>query len=370
MSDRIDRASDDRLDLFVAGTVYLDIIFTGLDAVPAPGTEVFTLGMGSCPGGIANLAVAASRLGLRTGLGTPLSSDVYGDFCWQTLKEENIDLSASRRFDDWHSPVTVSLAYDRDRSMVTHGHPAPLNADGLVGELPPARGAFLGLGHEPMPWVRRAREAGTLVFASVGWDSTATWPAEALAVLSDCYAFLPNSVEAMRYTRADTPREALHRLAERVPVVVVTCGSDGAMAVDSGTGETASALGVPVDALDPTGAGDVFGAGFATGTLAGWPLDRRLAFANLVAALSVQHFGGSLSAPGWGDIADWWRATRARAERHHAESTEAEVARRYGFLDDVIPAGPMRTVRRATATIARLSDANVGGGATGAADPH
>ena len=120
--------------------------------------------------------------------------------------------------------------------------------------------------------------------------------------------------------------------------------------------------GIPVEALDPTGAGAVFGAGFVTGTLAGWSLPRRLAFANLVAALSVQHFGGSLSAPGWGDIGDWWRAARQRATCHHTDSTEAELVRRYAFLDEVIPAGPMRSVRRATATIARLSDANVGGG--------
>jgi hypothetical protein len=86
---------------------------------------------------------------------------------------------------------------------------------------------------------------------------------------------------------------------------------------------------------------------------------RRLAFANLVAALSVQHFGGSLSAPGWGDIGDWWRGVRAAAGRHHADSFEADLARRYAFLDEVIPTGPIRSVRRATATIGRLSDADV-----------
>ena len=65
--------------------------------------------MGSCPGGIANLAIAASRLGLRTSLAAAFGDDVYGDFCWRTLAEqEGIDLSLSRRFDDWHSPVTVS----------------------------------------------------------------------------------------------------------------------------------------------------------------------------------------------------------------------------------------------------------------------
>lgn len=337
------------LDLFVPGVVFLDIIFTGLDEPPGPGTEVWASGMGSCPGGVANLAVAAARLGLLTGLGTALNTDTYGDFCAEILcTQEDVDLTPSRRIDG-HSPVTVSLAYNRDRSMITHGHPLPLNADGLVGELPAARAASVSLTKDRLPWVHTARESGTLVFADVGWDPSAEWPAEALDMLDDCYAFVPNAVEAMQYTRAGTPEEAARRLAGLVPVVVVTCGTDGAIAIDSGSGELVRAPGVPVDALDPTGAGDVFTAGFILGTLRGWPLERRLVFANLIGALSVQHFGGSLSAPGWGDIADWWRAARI---------TCPSVADRYTFLDDVIPRGEQRSVRRAGATIARLSDAH------------
>ena len=330
------------LDLFVPGVVYLDIVFTGLRDLPRPGTEVWAPGMGSCPGGVANLAVAASRLGLRTGLGSALSTDAYGDFCAHVLgAEENIDLSASTRITG-HSPVTVSFAYHRDRGMVTHAHPPPLNDSGLVGALPAARAASVSLTKDRLRWVRAARTSGTLVFADVGWDDTDEWPPEALAMLSDCYAFLPNSVEAMRYTRASSPEEAARRLAGLVPVVVVTCGSDGAIALDSATGEMVHVPAVPVEPLDPTGAGDVFMAGFILGTLNEWPLERRLAFANLIAALSVQHFGGSLSAPGWGDIADWRRSS---------------ADPRYAFLDDVIPGGRQRTVRRAGATIARLSDA-------------
>ena len=333
------------LDLFVPGVVYLDIVFTGLEALPEPGTEVWASGMGSCPGGVANLAVAAARLGLHTGLGTALNNDAYGDFCASILSEqEGIDLAASRRVEG-HSPVTVSLAYDRDRSMITHGHPLPAGPDGLVGELPAARAASVSLTKDRLPWVRRAREAGTLVFADVGWDASAEWPAEVLDMLEDCYAFLPNAVEAMQYTRARSPSEALDRLAGLAPVVVVTCGGDGALAHDATTGETEHVPAVQVPALDPTGAGDVFTAGFILGTLRGWPLRQRLAFANLIAALSVQHFGGSLSAPGWGDIADWWRINRDTGP--------------YAFLDEVIPGGQQRSVRRATATLARLSDAHV-----------
>ena len=100
----------------------------------------------------------------------------------------------------------------------------------------------------------------------------------------------------------------------------------------------------------------MFTAGFVLGTLRCWPLDQRLTFANLIAALSVQHLGGSLSAPRWGAIPDWWRGTRRTAVRHHEDAEEAALAARYGFLDDVIPSGERRSVRRATATIARLSD--------------
>ncbi|GLX99978.1 MULTISPECIES: PfkB family carbohydrate kinase [Actinoplanes] len=347
-----------QLDLFVPGVVYLDVIFTGLRELPQPGAEVWASGMGSCPGGVANLAVAASRLGLHTGLGTALSSDAYGEFCHQVLsRQEGIDLSASIRVDDWHSPVTVSLAYGRDRSMITHGHPLPAGPDGLVNGLPQARGAAVSLGGPSLGWLPEARAAGTLIFADVGWDETEQWSCDVLAALADCHAFLPNAVEAMRYTRTDEPGQALEKLSAMAPVVVVTCGGDGALAIDATTGERADVPVVPVQALDPTGAGDVFTAGFITGTLGGWPLAERVAFANLVAALSVQHFGGSLSAPGWGDIADWWQETRRTATAHHDDSAEAQLARRYGFLDDVIPPGRRTAVHRATATIARLSDA-------------
>ena len=47
-------------DLLLAGTVFQDIIFTGLPHAPQPGTEIWSEGMGSCPGGVANQAIAVS----------------------------------------------------------------------------------------------------------------------------------------------------------------------------------------------------------------------------------------------------------------------------------------------------------------------
>jgi sugar/nucleoside kinase (ribokinase family) len=344
--------ADPTFDVFLSGTVFLDIIFTGLAGPPASGTEIFTEGMGCSPGGVANLAIALSRLGLRTSLAAAFGHDVYGEFCWRTLAEqEGVDLSHSRRFPNWHSPVTVSLAYQADRSLITHAHDPPVSADDMISCHPTidARACFVDLGPEVAEWPRKAAAKGIRVFADVGWDPTERWSTEILERLSDCYAFLPNAREAQAYTRTDTPQAALARLADLVPVAVVTRGSQGALAIDNDTGEQADVPALPVEALDTTGAGDVFAAGFVTSTLAGWPLLYRLRFANLCAALSVQHFGGSLSAPGWADIAGWWQV----AKRVPGLGV---VAKEYAFLDDVVPQTPVGAVRRATATIGFQTD--------------
>lgn len=345
------RAPDDPpWDVYLTGPVFLDIIFTGLYSAPVRGTESWARGMGSSPGGVANMATALARLGLRTSLASAFGDDHYGDYCWDALEQgEGIDLSPSRRVPDWHSPVTVSMAYEGERTMVSHGHEAPPPAEpGPFPNCPPrARAAIAALTPgRPEQWIASAARRGAKVFADVGWDDTGRWDLAGLTDLEHCEAFLPNAEEAMRYTRTDCPRAAARALAEKVPVAVVTLGAQGAYAVDGSTGETAEVPAIAVEALDPTGAGDVFVAGFVTGTLAGWPLADRLAFAGLTAALSVQEFGGSLSAPGWSEIAGWWERVQG------LDGQDPHALRRYAFLDGLLPETTrVWPLRRAVPTI-------------------
>src|SRR4051812_18839726 len=112
-------AGDPAADVYLTGTVFLDIILTGLDRAPVRGTESWARGMGSSPGGVANMATARARLGLRTPLPAAFGDDMYGDYSWDSLESgEGIDLSLSRRIPGWHSPVTVSMAYEGERTMV------------------------------------------------------------------------------------------------------------------------------------------------------------------------------------------------------------------------------------------------------------
>ncbi|MGN9844420.1 carbohydrate kinase family protein [Nonomuraea sp. H19] len=311
------------LDVFVSGLLFFDVVFSGLDHAPKLGAEAWTSEMATGPGGIANFAFALSRLGLRTGLAAAFGDDPFGRYCWETLAvKEGVDLTRSHRFPGWATPTTVSLAYDGDRALVTHGAPPPLGADEMIGDPPAARAAIVHLRSDPVEW---PGGTGGLVFADVGWDPTQRWPRSMLDQLGACHAFMPNAHEAMSYTRTDTPSAALAKLADLVPLAVVTRGGDGAIAVDATSGETAEVPGLPVDVVDPTGAGDVFGAALVAATLFGLPLIERLRFANLAAALSVGRAGAATSAPTWTDLDHWWRGI-----------TSPGLRRDYAFISDLL----------------------------------
>jgi len=310
------------LDVVVAGLLFEDLVFE-LPAPPRPGTEVWADGYAEGPGGIANFAVALSRLGLRTGLAAVLGDDDRGDRVRAALTAEGVDLSLTRQVPGWPTPVTVAMSYDADRALVTRGTEPPLSADDLITTTPATGAVAAHIGPWPNEWLAKARAGGCTVFADVGWDPTGRWDPAVLDQLEHCDVFTPNAGEAMRYTRTSSPARALDVLAELVGVVVVSLGADGALAVDGRTGERAEVPGLPVPAVDPTGAGDVFAAGFIAGTLHDLPLPDRLAFANAAAALSVTRHGGATAAPTWNDLA--------------AARTGVLTGPGYDFLDQLDP---------------------------------
>jgi hypothetical protein len=175
--------------------------------------------------------------------------------------------------------------------------------------------------------------AGAYVVADVGWDPSGIWDPAVLKPLSVCDLFTPNAVEAMAYTGADTPEDAARRLAEQVPLAVVT---DGARGVHAASLEGTRPCEVFVPAVtaygtrqrDATGAGDVFGAALVAGTLWGLPLADRLAFGALCAALSLSSLGGAPGAPGWTELQRWW----SRA----LQQGDSPVLSRYEFLDSLL----------------------------------
>ena len=172
-----------------------------------------------------------------------------------------------RRFEGWHTPVTVSLAFDDDRAMVTHGHPAPGELDDLLIE----RAARHGCASSTP--ARRVRPGSTASSRPAAWSSpTSAGTPPARGTSTGCGSSWPGCTRSCptRPRRWPTPAPtrpgaALEVLRDCVPLAVVTTGSGGAFAADAETGETAWVPAVSVEVLDPTGAGDVFLAGLMVG---------------------------------------------------------------------------------------------------------
>ena len=103
-------------DLAVATPAFLDLTFTGLEALPALGEERFGSDLLRSPGGGAITAVGAARLGLVTALASPLGDDVAGDLVIEVLRGDGIEI-VSRKAP--RTPTTVVLPIGDDRAMVT-----------------------------------------------------------------------------------------------------------------------------------------------------------------------------------------------------------------------------------------------------------
>ena len=92
-----------------------------------------------------------------------------------------------------------------------------------------------------LPWLARARRQGATVFASRGFDPSGTWGREHLAEVGSCDVWMLNEQEACGFARLNDPLAAARWLSTHAPLVVVTRGARGMLAVDAAAGVEAEA---------------------------------------------------------------------------------------------------------------------------------
>jgi sugar/nucleoside kinase (ribokinase family) len=290
-----------RLDVVAVGELNPDLILGGLSGLPRLGQEIvaehgtFTLGSST-----ALCAANLAALGLSVGIVGKVGEDAFGEFVLRCLGERGIDASRVIRDPAVRTGITVSLAYPEDRAMLTFaGAMAHLAAAEVDREyLASARhlhvsSLFLQRDLQPgcADLLRQTRARGLTTSLDPGWDPAETWDAgiESLYDLLDI--LFVNRVEAIALGYDPDWRRAADRLAKRVPVLVVKGGPEGASLVRDERWEDDA--GFQVEAVDPTGAGDAFNAGFLFGHLAGWPLATCLKWGNACGAMTVGQPGGS-----------------------------------------------------------------------------
>ncbi len=180
-------------------------------------------------------------------------------------------------------------------------------------------------------WLAELHRFTPLVFADVGSDVEQLSSSGLADRLAEIDVFMPNAAEARACTGTDDAEQAAAALATSGRLVVVKDASSGCFAIDPSTRTGRRVPALAVEARDTTGAGDVFDAGFIYASLAGWRLEQAMRFANLCAAESVKHEGGSLAAPCWRDLGAFWDTLE-----------DGELRAAYAFLPPLLSECPAR----------------------------
>jgi sugar/nucleoside kinase (ribokinase family) len=278
--------------VLVAGPWFADMIFRGLSRPTVPGTEVFAEEFNLLPGGAFTLAIALHRLGHDVVWSTDFGNDLFSQHVLSVARAEGLNEVGFRHHRIPLRSITVVLSYPSDRAMTTYQDqisPPPLSI--LLRQHRPRMLLLPALqyGRDIEAALCLAHELGTQVFMDCQ-DIPGTLDTPLLRdALRQVDFFAPNTDEALRLTGTSTVEDALDALADLVDTVIIKRGSVGATAVRHG--QRYDIASIPVMAVDTTGAGDCFNAGFVHAQLTGNDLAGCLAAAVACGAASVTDVG-------------------------------------------------------------------------------
>ena len=288
--------------VLVAGEINADLVFTGCNELPAFGREVLVDGFRQGPGSSSMIcAMGMARLGDSVLFAGVAGQDSWGDYCIDALRGAGIDTHAVRRDATLCTGLTVALSAAHDRALVTYpGAIAALRAEDIGDDLLRQAGHlhvssyYLQRGLQPGlgALLARARVCGVTTSLDPGFDPAQQWGSALRELLPLLDVFLPNALEACAISGAATPQQALRAFANGVTRTVVKCGAEGAIALDH-DGEVLAEPAIRVDAVDSTGAGDSFDAGFLHAWRSGLPLHECLSWGAACGGLSTRGVGGT-----------------------------------------------------------------------------
>ena len=291
-------------DYTTVGTALVDSIIRGFDPEPVSASgyraESGTLNVG---GEAVNGAVAAAKLGLRTRILCSLGADAAGDMVVAALVRAGVDVSAVLRDMEHPTPVTTMFVReDGTRKSITNAaHRYNFCPERQTERFASSRVVTLAsLFRAPFDdpaiihgVLTAAKAQGSIVFADTKLPN---FRKLALDDLRDSLPLIdyifPNEDEAKYYTGEASPEAMADAFLRRgVKNVIVKLGGDGCLFKNGR--ETIRLDAYDVDAVDATGAGDNFIAGFAAALLRGGSHAEALRFANACGAICATAVGAS-----------------------------------------------------------------------------
>ena len=291
-------------DLLCIGTAIVDLIVRGFQPEPVSATgfvaDSTTINVG---GEAVNEAIASAKLGTKTRLLCALGEDAAGSLIWEALEKNGVELGAVCRPEGHSTPITTMFVDETGgrKSITTSAHRRSFHPENYREEIENARGITLGsLFRAPFDdpaaiyqVLKTARDADTLIFADTKLPNFTKLSLDDLKDSLPLIDYIfPNEDEA-RYYSGETEPEAMAEkfLSYGVKNVIVKLGGKGCY---YSNGTVSQRLPVfQVKAVDATGAGDQFLAGFAGEILRGSTPLEALRFANACGAICATAVGAT-----------------------------------------------------------------------------
>jgi len=288
-------------DVSVIGELNLDIIFYGLPQELVLEREhlakdlSITLGSSS-----AIFAHNLACLGNKVGFSSTIGSDPFGEICVKRLAECGVDVSKVRKLSGKTTGLSVILPQRKQRFILTYpGTMFDMSESDLdLGYVFSAKHLHVSsyflhktLRPQLINIFRKAKESGLTTSLDTNDDPEDRWSSEIQLLLKYTDILLPNEREACKLTQVSDVERAAEVLSQKVPVLVIKRGSQGAMV--RATKEKYAAFPPVVDIADPVGAGDSSDAGFIHEFIRGSKIEDCLKFGNVAGALSVTRSGGT-----------------------------------------------------------------------------
>ena len=296
----------DNLDVLCVGASVVDIPLRPVDAgvfdrVSHPVDDI-SMQVG---GDALNESIVLPRLGARPGLVPAVGDDAAGSFIISRARSEGVDVSRVRIRKGMTTSLNVGLVRpDGERTFITNRNgslwttrESDLDVGGPLGSARIL--AFGSIFNNPLvsgEWMaslfRRARAAGMTVCADMVPSRVGAGLEDIAETLGCVDYFFPNADEAVGLTgAADERRAAAVLLDHGVANVVLKMGGRGCLVCSAHATELVPAI--RQRAVDTTGAGDNFVAGYIRALLRGAdPVDAAV-LANGVAAVSVGALGAT-----------------------------------------------------------------------------
>lgn len=307
---------DKKLDVLCIGLLSMDILVGPVNEkifnCDITRVDKFDISTG---GDALTEATILSRFGFKVGVIGKIGAGFFGQMLLKEARESNINVENVVIDKEADTCTTIALFNKKgDRNFITckGGNDILSLSDINISAIRKAKivslGSIFGL---PMldsssikTIFKEARDNNAITAADVTQDLDGTGLEGIKEILEYIDIFLPSYEEAVSLTKEKEPEKAAERLMEKgAKTVVIKLGKEGCYIRTRNESYKLKAF--DVKAVDTTGAGDNFVAGFLAGILNKWELEKCGMFANAVGAVSVQSAGAVTSVKSMGQILDF-----------------------------------------------------------------